>query len=62
MTTRRKASMTWGQTTRFAVPVSSSSVTKHTPLAEPGFWRIRTSPASRTPWRLAASARSRAAA
>ena len=34
-----------GQTIRLAMPVSSSIVMKTTPLALPGRWRIRTSPA-----------------
>jgi hypothetical protein len=38
ITTGRNRSSTRGQTTRFAIPVSSSSVTKTTPLAEPGRW------------------------
>ena len=35
------------KTTRFATPCSSSTVRKTTPLAEPGRWRISTSPGSR---------------
>ena len=36
------------QTMRLMLPVSSSSVTKVTPLAVAGFWRVTTSPATRT--------------
>jgi len=36
MTMLRWASKTSGQTTRLAIPVSSSSVMKQTPLALPG--------------------------
>ncbi len=41
--------------TRFTMPVSSSRVEKTTPLAEPGRWRMRTSPAVRKGWRSRAS-------
>ena len=50
ITVRRNCAITLGQTTRFITPVSSSSVTKHTPLALPGFWRISTRPASLSRW------------
>ena len=45
MTIRRWASKTRGQTTRLAMPNSSSKVTKTTPEAVPGRWRTSTSPA-----------------
>ena len=45
MTMRRWASKTLGQTTRLAMPCSSSMVTNTTPEAVPGRWRTRTSPA-----------------
>ena len=48
ITTLRKVAITLGQMTRLATPVSSSSVTKQTPLALPGRWRTSTSPASRS--------------
>jgi hypothetical protein len=41
-------SKTFGQTMTLATPVSSSSVMKMTPLAEPGLWRTSTSPATST--------------
>ena len=50
----------FGQTTRLAMPVSSSRVMNMTPLAEPGRWRTSTRPAassqrpSRAPHRLGA--------
>jgi hypothetical protein len=50
---------TEGQTIRFALAVSSSSVTNITPFADTGIWRTSTSPASerRLPPAGAASAR-----
>ena len=45
ITTLRYLSIVSGQTTRLATPVSSSSVMNTTPLAEPGRWRISTTPA-----------------
>lgn len=47
-----------GQTTRLAMPVSSSSMTNITPLAEPGFWRISPRPATVTDDPFQARARS----
>ena len=46
MMVRRFCSKTFGQTTRLAMPVSSSSVMNSTPLAEPGRWRTSTIPAA----------------
>ena len=48
ITARRKRSKIFAQTTMLAVPVSSSSVTKITPLAVPGRWRQITMPATAT--------------
>ena len=48
MTMRRKRSNTRRQTTTLAMPVSSSSVMKMTPLAVPGRWRTSTRPATVT--------------
>ena len=44
----RNCSNTFGQTTMLAMSVSSSMVMKMTPLAVPGRWRTRTSPATVT--------------
>ena len=43
---RRFFSKTVGQTTRLAMPLSSSSVMNMTPLALPGRWRTSTMPAA----------------
>ena len=48
ITVRRCLSIMSGQTTMLATPVSSSTVMKQTPLAEPGRWRISTTPATWT--------------
>ena len=55
ITILRCLSNTSGQTTRLAIPVSSSMVMNTTPFALPGRWRISTSPAidSRLPSRMA---------
>src|SRR5688572_19046484 len=45
---RRYLSMIFSNTTRLAVPVSSSIVIKQTPFAVPGRWRTKTSPATFT--------------
>lgn len=50
MTMRRWVSNTLGQTTRLAMPNSSSSVTNTTPDAVPGRWRTSTRPARVSSW------------
>ena len=50
ITTRRCFSIIFGHTTILAMPVSSSSVRKITPLAVPGRCRTSTSPATVTRW------------
>ena len=48
ITSLRKRSSVFGQTTALAMPVSSSMVMNTTPLAVPGRWRTSTTPATAT--------------